>query len=127
MSRRLAALAAAAITACGTTGAAPTLEALEVSTDVRAGAPFEARVRYHDADGDVLEGSAEVALRLASADSGQVFDIPLDGTHSTSGTLTLTVTMPSGAVPGAYELALTVIDGAGRRSAPARAMFVVGS
>ena len=123
--RKLACVLTLCALACGVEPSAPELEDLQITSAVRAGEPFEATVRYRDGDGDILRGRAEVSLRRQTDTDGTLFELALEGDDSNSGTLALTVTMPRGAIPGSYELAVTVIDGAGRRSAPAVTTFAL--
>ena len=124
--RNLACATCLAFLACGSEPTAPTLSELSVEpTSVAAGGTLTIIVSYSDEDGDLIGGRAEVATRLFSEPAGNVYAADLEGEDSTRGKLVLGVTLPSGALPGDYELGLTAIDRAGRRSSPLVSMFTV--
>jgi hypothetical protein len=110
--------ASVALFACG--GGEPTAPVLAdlavMPAEVRAGETIQLRMSYSDPDGDLAGGTAELALRRLEEARGTTYPTPLSGEESVRGVLTLSVKLPVGALPGAYEVAVTVVDAAGRRS-----------
>lgn len=118
---------AALTPACGGLPTAPTIDNLRLSPPdgIRPGEALTIAVDFEDEDGDLPAGSAEVAIRQATEADGQVYRVPLGGESGKKGKLSFTVVLPGGAVPGTYDLGVTAIDAAGRRSAPLVGTFDV--
>lgn len=106
------------LAACGGDPTAPTLSALSLdpATGVPPGGLVKVGANYDDEDEDLPGGTAEVALRRTSEPRGRTFTSPIGGGPSAIGRLVVSVTLPAGLVPGTYELGLTAVDQAGRRS-----------
>lgn len=106
------------LVACGGDPTAPTLSALTLdpATGVPPGGLVKVGANYDDEDEDLPGGTAEVALRRTSEPRGRTFTSPIGGGPSAIGRLVVSVTLPAGLVPGTYELGLTAVDQAGRRS-----------
>lgn len=103
---------------CGGAPSAPRISELSLSpaSGARAGEILTVQAHYVDEDGDLGGGRAEIALRRQAEARGQTFATALPSAATSRGTLTVKVTLPVGLPPGSYELGLTAIDGALRRS-----------
>ena len=106
--------------ACGGPATYPTLTELTLSpaADVPPGSQVKLQARYIDDDGDLAGGQAEVALRRLTDPSGSRFATQIANDAGRRGQIEVTLTLSGGTLAGEYEVALTVIDLAGRRSAP---------
>jgi hypothetical protein len=115
--------------ACGADPGPPGLEALMISptTGVKPGDTITATFNYYDDDMDIAAGKVEVALRRMGEPTGQTFEVKLSGNETGRGKIVINVVLPGGIPPGTYEIAVTVIDGGGRRSNPLSATFEVVS
>lgn len=107
-----------ALASCGGEATSPSISALAVSPEagVRAGENLTVTVEYVDDDEDLGAGSAELALRRQDEPRGQLYTVQLSGEETARGRLVLTVKLPVGLPPGGYEVGVTLVDGAGRRS-----------
>ncbi len=112
---------------CGVSPSPPSLSGLELSPaePIRPGEPVSIVVRFSDPDEDLIGGRAEIALRRETETSGERYEVPIEGESAPTGRLSFKVTLPVGAVPGRYELGVTVVDQAGRRSNALSAPFEV--
>lgn len=106
---------------CGAAPTAPRLTRLRLSPEggIR---PFEiltASVDFVDEDADLIGGIAEIGLRRDAVRQGEIFRTEIGGRRSLDhGTITVTVQFPAGIIPGSYDVSVTVIDRAMRRSNP---------
>lgn len=97
---------------------APTISNLTVMpTALRAGESLTVDVRFRDEDEDTVFGKAEVSIRRKTEQIGMTYNLPLNGTDkAAAGNVKLSIKLPVGALPGAYEVSVTLIDAVERRS-----------
>ena len=112
---------------CGSTPTTPVLSnlTLEPTDGLHPGDQLHLTVVYSDPDGDLSGGTAEIALRRESEPRGQLYPTPLGLNAAVRGLLKVEIQLPGALIPGSYEIAVTVIDTAGRRSNPLIGMFTV--
>ena len=112
--------------ASGRTACIDTPEAAAILRELEAagwGLDFILNTHWHP---DHAGGNAEIGLRRQAAPEGELFKVRLaGGDTSAHGTITMTVRLPGGAIPGRYDLSVTVIDSSGRRSNPLIGEFSV--
>lgn len=117
----------AGVLACGRATHAPRITALRLSppAGVHPTETLALFVDFIDEDGHLAGGKAEIGLRRAQEPEGQVLPVPISGGGSSRGTVEIAVQLPSAAIPGSYEIAVTLIDSTKRRSNALVAMFDV--
>lgn len=112
-----------AAAACGSDApTAPRIAMLRIAPEegVRPGEQLTVTITVIDEDGDVSGGQAEIGLLREGDNNGGLYRVPLvaEDDDVTEATINLKITLPAGAIPGRYELAVTVLDRATRRSNP---------
>lgn len=122
---RIAAVALCAVSilsACGSDApTAPRITALRLSPEggVRPGELLNVTVDLIDEDGDAAGGQAELGLWREGDTEGDVFRVGLKASGSfTQATIGFDIRLPTGAIPGHYDLSVVILDAATRRSNP---------
>lgn len=121
-SRVLALCAVLILGACGSDApTAPRITALRLSPEsgVRPGELLTVTVDLIDEDGDAAGGQAELGLQREGDTEGDLFRVNLKADGSfTKATIALDIRLPTGAIPGHYDLSVVILDAATRRSNP---------
>jgi hypothetical protein len=119
--------------ACGSSPSAPLIASLRfapIDEPIRAGDTLTLTVDFVDDDGDLPGGAAEISLRkVPDQAEGDLFKVPLagGGGSASMGAVTATVELPATTAVGHYQISITVLDRATRRSNPLVAEFDVTS
>jgi hypothetical protein len=125
----IAALWIAFAPACSMTPTAPLIASLRLSPSgsVHPGDQVVLTVDFVDEDGNLAGGTAEISLRkIPDQPEGDLFKVALSGGSSpTHGTVMTTVDLPATTPVGHYQISITLVDRATRRSNPLISEFDV--